>query len=153
MVIRRSNALDGNWEAVYREVAEFRRAAGNSKLKVILATGELCDPAIVYRASMAAIQAGADFIKTSTGKESVNATLDSSAAMLSAIRDWRDSYGRLVGFKAAGGIRTTAQAVQYLRLAKAIMGDSFTEPATFRLGASTLLEDILQNLASVALDS
>ena len=142
IVIRRSHALEGNWEALFDEVAAFKQAAGSSHLKSILATGELGDPTTIYRASIAAIMAGSDFIKTSTGKESVNATLEAAAAMLSAIRDWREGTGHTVGFKAAGGIRSASQAVAYQRLAAEILGEAYLTPLTFRLGASSLLDDV-----------
>jgi deoxyribose-phosphate aldolase len=142
IVIRRSHALEGNWDSLYEEISAFKVAASPAHLKVILATGELADPGTIYRASIVAMQAGADFIKTSTGKESVNATLEAANAMLTAIRDWRDWTGEVVGFKAAGGIRTAQQAVSYQRLAALTLGGVYLDPTTFRLGASSLLDEV-----------
>lgn len=143
IVIRRGLALDGEWEEVYREVSHFRHVAGEAHLKSILGTGDLGSETNVYRASMAALLAGSDFIKTSTGKESVNATPEVATTMLQALARFRQVTGRTVGFKAAGGIRTAQDGVKYVRLARAIMGEGYATPATFRIGASGLLDDVL----------
>ncbi|WP_323122327.1 deoxyribose-phosphate aldolase [Burkholderia alba] len=128
---------------VGRTLVEQARAASAGRcLKVILETGELRDAALIRRASEIAIEAGADFIKTSTGKVPVNATLDAAAAMLAAIRD----AGRPVGFKAAGGVRSAEEAAAYLSLAEHELGAGYTVPATFRFGASSLLASLLETL-------
>ncbi|MGU7773332.1 deoxyribose-phosphate aldolase [Burkholderia sp. MR1-5-21] len=123
-------------------VASCRVAAGDKCLKVILETGELKDPALIRQASEIAIDAGADFIKTSTGKVAVNATLEAAEAMLATIRD----AGRAVGFKAAGGVRSVHEAAAYLALAERELGAGYTVPATFRFGASSLLGSLLATL-------
>lgn len=147
IVIQRGKALGGEWNDLYREVRAFREAAGQAHLKVILETGELKVPDLIYAAAMASMLAGADFVKTSTGKTSINATLDAAGAMLNAIRVFKDQTGSTVGFKAAGGIRTAVDAVSYLRLASAAMGNDYAQPATFRIGASSLLDDVEKALA------
>jgi deoxyribose-phosphate aldolase len=134
--------LAGDVQVGRELVAQSRVAAGDKCLKVILETGELRDAALIRRASEIAIDAGADFIKTSTGKVSVNATLDAAAAMLAAIRE----AGRTVGFKAAGGVRTAHEAAAYLALAERELGVGYTVPAKFRFGASSLLGNLLATL-------
>lgn len=146
IVIERSHVLRGEWRAVYEEVAAFREACGPAHLKAILATGELGTLRNVGRASMVCMMAGADFIKTSTGKEAANATLPVGLVMVRAIREYRDRTGLRVGFKPAGGIRTAAQALHWLILMKEELGDSWLQPDLFRLGASTLLTDIERQL-------
>lgn len=129
--------------AVGRElVAQCRAAAGGKCLKVILETGALSEPALIRQASEIAIEAGADFLKTSTGKVAVNATLEAAGIMLAVIR----SADRTVGFKAAGGVRSTHEAAAYLTLAERLLGAGFTTPATFRFGASGLLGNLLATL-------
>ncbi|WP_346797240.1 deoxyribose-phosphate aldolase [Halomonas sp. Bachu 37] len=124
-------------------VKACKTACGDTAdLKVILETGELGDPALIRRAAELAIEGGADFIKTSTGKVAVNATLEAAEIMLETIRD----SGRVVGFKAAGGVRTTAEAASYLALASEIMGDDWLDAVHFRFGASSLLGDLLATL-------
>lgn len=134
--------LDGAPDVGRLLVEACREACGGATLKVILESGELKDPALIRQAAEIAITAGADFIKTSTGKVAVNATLESAEIMLETIRD----SGRDVGFKAAGGIRTTEDAKAYLDLAARIMGEAWISPAHFRFGASGLLDALLATL-------
>ncbi len=146
VVITRGHVLTGQWEALYDEVRAFRAACGSAHLKVILATGELATLSNVARASWVAMQAGADFIKTSTGKESVNATLPVSLAMVRQIREYRERTGYCVGYKPAGGIRTAKQAIDFLLLMNEELGREWLEPHLFRFGASSLLTDIERQL-------
>ncbi|MEM6429736.1 MAG: deoxyribose-phosphate aldolase, partial [Deinococcota bacterium] len=138
--------LTGNWQALYDEVVLFREACGDAHLKAILATGELGTLRNVHKASMVAMMAGADFIKTSTGKESVNATLPVSLVMVRAIRTYLEQTGIQVGFKPAGGIRTAKDALSWLALMKDELGRPWLEPHLFRFGASSLLGDIERQL-------
>lgn len=142
MVITRAWVLEHDWNALYEEVRAVRNACGDAHLKVILATGELGTLRNVAKASLVSMMAGADFIKTSTGKESVNATLPFGLVMARAIRDYRDRTGFCVGFKPAGGIRTAKQALDWLILMKEELGSLWLSPELFRLGASSLLSDI-----------
>lgn len=146
IVITRAHVLTGNWQALYDEVQQFRAACGDAHLKAILATGELATLTNVARASVVAMQAGADFIKTSTGKEAANATLPYALVMARMIRDYHERTGHAVGFKPAGGIRTAKQALEYLILMKEELGDRWLRPDLFRFGASTLLTDIERQL-------
>jgi deoxyribose-phosphate aldolase len=146
VVITRSHALTGRWEALYDEIEAFRAACGPAHLKVILGTGELQTLTNVYRASQVAMAAGADFIKTSTGKESVNATLPVGLTMLRAIRDYHGLTGHWVGFKPAGGIRTARQSLDWMVLVREEIGSAFLRPSLFRFGASSLLGDIERQL-------
>ncbi|MDX1675099.1 MAG: deoxyribose-phosphate aldolase [Longimicrobiales bacterium] len=146
IVITRGHVLRGDWEAVFDEVKAFREAAGPAHLKAILGTGDLSTLTNVARASRVAMMAGADFIKTSTGKESVNATLPVGLTMVRAIRDYGERTGHIVGFKPAGGIRTAKEALAWLILMKEELGDEWTRPALFRFGASSLLGDIERQL-------
>ncbi|MHB1310791.1 MAG: deoxyribose-phosphate aldolase [Gemmatimonadaceae bacterium] len=146
VVITRGHVLTGAWEALYDEVQAFRDACGEAHLKVILATGELATLSNVARASWVAMQAGADFIKTSTGKESVNATLPVSLAMVRQIREYRERTGFCIGYKPAGGIRTAKQALEFLLLMNEELGREWLEPHLFRFGASSLLTDIERQL-------
>lgn len=146
VVITRGHVLTGHWEALYDEVRAFRAACGEAHLKVILATGELATLSNVARASWVAMQAGADFIKTSTGKEGVNATLPVSLAMVRQIREYRERTGYCVGYKPAGGIRTARQAIEFLLLMNEELGREWLEPHLFRFGASSLLSDIERQL-------
>src|ERR687885_662535 len=146
VVITRAHVLTGDWRALYDEVRTFRAACGEAHMKAILATGELATLTNVGRASMVAMQAGADFIKTSTGKEPVNATLPFALVMVRAIREYFEQTGYAVGFKPAGGIRTAKQALEYLYLMKEELGDRWLKPDLFRLGASSLLTDIERQL-------
>ena len=146
VVITRGHVLTGEWQHLYDEVRAFREACGAAHLKVILATGELATLTNVARASWVAMQAGADFIKTSTGKEGVNATLPVSLAMVRQIREYRERTGFLVGYKPAGGIRTAKQSLEFLMLMNEELGREWLEPHLFRFGASSLLTDLERQL-------
>lgn len=146
IVISRRHVLTGNWQALYDEMQAFRAACGEAHVKAILATGELGHLRNVARASLVCMMAGADFIKTSTGKESVNATLPVSLVMIRAIRDYYDRTGIRVGYKPAGGISKAKDAVTYLALMKEELGDRWLRPDLFRFGASSLLGDIERQL-------
>uniref|UniRef100_A0A8C5KZC6 deoxyribose-phosphate aldolase n=1 Tax=Jaculus jaculus TaxID=51337 RepID=A0A8C5KZC6_JACJA len=130
------------WEHLQKEIRQFRKASGDARVKTILATGELGSLTNVYKASLVAMMAGSDFIKTSTGKETVNATLPVAIVMLRAIRDFFWKTGTKVGFKPAGGIRTAKDALVWLSLVKEELGDEWLTPELFRIGASSLLSDI-----------
>lgn len=147
VVISRAHVLTGNWKALYEEVQAFRAACGPAHLKVILATGECGTLRNVAIASHVAMQAGADFIKTSTGKEAVNATLPVGLVMVRAARDYFQRTGHKVGFKPAGGIRTAKQALEWMILMKEELGNEWLQPELFRFGASTLLTDIERQLS------
>jgi deoxyribose-phosphate aldolase len=146
IVISRRHVLTQNWAALYDEVKRFRDACGDAHLKTILATGELGSLRNVARASLICMMAGADFIKTSTGKESVNATLPVSLVMVRAIRDYYEQTGFKVGYKPAGGISKAKDALTYLSLIKEELGNSWLNPELFRFGASSLLGDIERQL-------
>jgi deoxyribose-phosphate aldolase len=146
IVITRAHVLTGNWPALYEEVRAFRAACGDAHMKAILATGELATLGNVARASVVAMQAGADFIKTSTGKEGVNATLPFALVMTRTIRDYHEQTGYAVGFKPAGGIRTAKNALEYMYLMKDELGERWLRPDLFRFGASALLTDIERQL-------
>ena len=146
IVISRRHALTGDWQALYDEIAAYRAACGDAHLKAILATGELQTLENVARASWVAMMAGSDFIKTSTGKEGVNATLDVSLVMVRAIREFQAETGQTVGYKPAGGISSAKGALQYLALMKEELGERWLQPALFRFGASSLLTDIERQL-------
>jgi deoxyribose-phosphate aldolase len=146
IVISRRHVLTGNWQALYDEMKEFRAACGDAHVKAILATGELQTLRNVARASYVCMMAGADFIKTSTGKESVNATLPVSLTMIRAIRDYHQRTGIRVGYKPAGGISKAKDALVYLALIKDELGDRWLQPDLFRFGASSLLGDIERQL-------
>jgi deoxyribose-phosphate aldolase len=146
VVITRAHVLTGDWPALHDEVRRFRDACGDAHLKVILATGELATLTNVARASQVAMMAGADFIKTSTGKESVNAILPVGLVMARQIRDYHERTGHLVGFKPAGGIRTAKQSLDWLLLMKEELGDRWLRPDLFRFGASGLLTDVERQL-------
>ncbi|MGR3836894.1 MAG: deoxyribose-phosphate aldolase [Cognatishimia sp.] len=146
IVISRRHVLKGNWQALYDEMRAFREACGDAHVKAILATGELGTLRNVARASLVCMMAGADFIKTSTGKESVNATLPVSLVMIRAIRDYYDRTGFRVGYKPAGGISKAKDALVYLALIKEELGDRWLQPDLFRFGASSLLGDIERQL-------
>ena len=146
IVITRAHVLTENWRALYDEVRAFREACGDAHLKTILATGELGTLRNVARASVVCMMAGADFIKTSTGKEPVNATLPVGLVMARAIRDYRERTGHMVGLKPAGGIRTAKDALDWLVLIKEELGDRWLRPDLFRFGASALLTDIERQL-------
>jgi deoxyribose-phosphate aldolase len=146
IVITRAHALDRDWSALYDEVAAMREACGQAHLKAILGAGDLKTLRNVYAASMVAMQAGADFIKTSTGKEDVNATLPVSLVMVRALRDYRERAGVDIGFKPAGGLRTAKDALAWLILMKEEVGLPWMQPDLFRIGASGLLTDIERQL-------
>jgi len=146
IVISRRHALTGNWQALYDEMCEMREACGDAHVKAILATGELGTLRNVARASLVCMMAGADFIKTSTGKEPVNATLPVTLIMIRAIRDYQERTGIKVGYKPAGGISKAKDAVVYLAMIKDELGDRWLQPDLFRFGASSLLGDIERQL-------
>ncbi|MEM5520491.1 deoxyribose-phosphate aldolase [Sulfitobacter sp. AS59] len=146
IVISRRHVLSGDWQALYDEMRAFRTACGDAHVKAILATGELGSLRNVARASLVCMMAGADFIKTSTGKESVNATLPVTLVMIRAIRDYFDRTGIRVGYKPAGGISKAKDAITYLALIKEELGDRWLRPDLFRFGASSLLGDIERQL-------
>lgn len=146
IVISRRLVLEGRWEALYDEMRAFREACGPAHVKAILATGELGTLRNVARASLVCMMAGADFIKTSTGKESVNATLPVSLVMVRAIREYHARTGFRVGYKPAGGISKAKDAITYLALMKEELGDRWLRPDLFRFGASSLLGDIERQL-------
>lgn len=147
IVISREHVLTGNWQQLYDEVQEMRAACGESHLKAILATGELGTLRNVGMASLVCMMAGADFIKTSTGKENVNATLEFGLVMVRAIREYLDVTGHKVGFKPAGGIRTAKDALNWQILMKEELGDEWLFSSLFRFGASSLLTDIERQLS------
>jgi deoxyribose-phosphate aldolase len=146
IVLFREQVLKQEWLALYDEVAAMREACGAAHMKAILATGDLKSLRNVYKASMVAMQAGADFIKTSTGKEDVNATLPVSLTMVRALRDYYDNTGFQIGFKPAGGLRTAKDAMAWQILMKEELGRRWLEPDLFRIGASTMLADIERQL-------
>ncbi len=146
IVITREHALTGNWQALYDEVRACKEACGPAHMKTILATGDLQTLRNVARASWVAMMAGSDFIKTSTGKEGINATLPVTLVMLRAIRDYRETTGHVVGYKPAGGISTAKDALAYLALVKEELGNDWLQPNLFRFGASSLLADIERQL-------
>ena len=146
IVITRAHVFSGNWEALYQEIKSFREACGDSHLKTILGTGELGSLRNVAKASLVCMMAGADFIKTSTGKEPQNATLPVSLVMLRMIRDYHQKTGHRMGFKPAGGIRTAKQALEWQILMNEELGREWLEPELFRFGASGLLTDIERQL-------
>jgi deoxyribose-phosphate aldolase len=146
IVISRAHVLTGDWQALYDEVKAFREACGDAHLKAILATGELGTLRNVAMASQVCMMAGSDFIKTSTGKETTNATIPVSLVMVRAIREYEEQTGYKIGFKPAGGIRSAKQALDWLIMMKEELGDAWLQPELFRLGASTLLSDIERQL-------
>jgi deoxyribose-phosphate aldolase len=149
IVITRSHVLTEDWRALYDEVRAMRETCGDAHIKTILATGELGTLRNVARASVVCMMAGADFIKTSTGKEPVNATLPVGLVMARAIRDFRERTGHMVGLKPAGGIRTAKDALDWLVLIKEELGDRWLRPDLVRFGASSLLTDIERQLEHV----
>lgn len=146
IVISRRHVLEGNWQALYDETREMRAACGDAHMKAILATGELGSLRNVARASMVAMMGGSDFIKTSTGKESVNATLPVSLVMIRALRDYGDKTGYQIGYKPAGGVSKAKDSLNYLMLMNEELGRDWLEPDLFRFGASSLLGDIERQL-------
>ena len=150
MVINRGAFLSGRYQEVYDEIVAVKDACGGAHLKVILETGELATYDNVRRASWLAMLAGGDFIKTSTGKVPVAATLPVTLVMLEAVRDFRDATGRQVGVKPAGGIRTTKDAIKYLVVVNETAGADWLDPDWFRFGASSLLNDLLMQRTKLA---
>jgi deoxyribose-phosphate aldolase len=150
IVISREYVLNGEWRKLYDEVKAFREACGEAHMKAIIATGELGTLKNIMRASLVCMQAGSDFIKTSTGKEPTNATIGGSLVMLRAIRQYYEQTGVQVGFKPAGGIRSAKQALDWMILMKEELDDEWLQPNLFRLGASALINDIERQLAHFA---
>ncbi|PHR92700.1 MAG: deoxyribose-phosphate aldolase [Robiginitomaculum sp.] len=150
IVIERHMVLCEDWQALYKMIQKCREACGEAHIKVILGTGELGTLTNVAKASMIAMMAGADFIKTSTGKESVNATLPVSLVMVRMIRDYQEMTGYKIGYKPAGGIGDAKTALLYLILMKEELGDEWLSPELFRIGASSLLTDIERQLEHCA---
>ena len=146
VVITRAHVFGAEWQRLYDEIVAFKDACGPAHLKVILGTGDLTTLRFVAKASLVAMMAGADFIKTSTGKETVNATLPVGLVMVRAIREFAEETGLAVGFKPAGGIRTAKQSVEWLMLMKEELGNSWLQPHLFRMGASSMLGDIERQL-------
>jgi deoxyribose-phosphate aldolase len=146
IVITRGHVLTGNWQALYDEVKSFRAASGDAHMKAILGTGDITTLRNVAKASMVAMMAGADFIKTSTGKESVNATLPVTLVMVRMIREYLEMTGYKVGYKPAGGISTAKDVLNYFIMMKEELGNDWLEPDLFRIGASSLLGDIERQL-------
>jgi len=150
VVITRGHVFAGRWQALYDEIAAFRQACGEAHMKVILGSGDLLTLRNVARAGFVAMMAGADFIKTSTGKEPTNATLPVSLVMVRAIREYAQQTGMAVGFKPAGGIRTAKQSLDWLAMMKEELGLSWLSAELFRIGASGLLGDIERQLEHYA---
>ena len=146
IVISRRHVLTGNWQALHDEIKAYREACGAAHVKAILATGDLSTLENVARAAWVCMLAGADFIKTSTGKESVNATIPVALTMVRSIREYHQRHGFMVGFKPAGGVSTAKSALQYLTVMKEELGNAWLEPHLFRIGASSLLTDIERQL-------
>jgi deoxyribose-phosphate aldolase len=147
VVISRAHVLTGDWKSLYSEIKQFRQTCGDAAhMKAILATGDLGTLKQVYQASLVAMMAGSDFIKTSTGKEAVNATLEVSLVMVRAIREYLERYGYKIGFKPAGGISTAKQAMAWQALMKEELGDEWLKNDLFRIGASSLLTDLERQL-------
>jgi len=146
VVIARNYVLTGDWQAMYDELQQFRKACGEAHMKTILATGDLGTLKQVYQASLVAMMAGSDFIKTSTGKEPTNATLEVSLVMTRAIREYLERYGYKIGFKPAGGISSAKQAMAWQSLMKEELGDDWLRNDLFRFGASSLLTDLERQL-------
>ena len=146
VVITRSHVFGAKWQALYDEIATFKEACGAAHLKVILGTGDLLTLRNVEKASMVAMMAGADYIKTSTGKEATNATIPVGLVMTRAIRDYLDKTGMVVGFKPAGGIRTAKQSIEWLSMIKEELGNNWMQKELFRFGASGMLGDIERQL-------
>ena len=146
VVITRAHVFGADWQALYDEIATFKEACGSSHLKVILGTGDLLTLRNVAKASTVAMMAGADFIKTSTGKEATNATIPVGLVMVRAIREYLDRTGMVVGFKPAGGIRTAKQSMEWLSMMKEELGNNWMQSELFRFGASGMLGDIERQL-------
>lgn len=150
MVLGVGEFLSGNYEKVFEDIAEIKAACGNAKLKVILETGALETAENIYKASIFAMEAGADFIKTSTGKEIAAASPEAAYVMTRAIKEFTEKSGRKVGFKPAGGISTTEEALKYYAIVKENLGDEWLNNKLFRIGASRLANDIMKALGEEA---
>ncbi len=148
IVLSLSNFLDGNEDASAEEISLIKEAIGSAHLKVILESGTLHNPELIYKASMLAICAGADFIKTSTGKTEPAATPEAAIAMCIAIKDYYIQTGKKIGFKPAGGISTTEDAILYLTIVKSILGEEWLNPSLFRIGASRLANHLLSSITN-----
>ncbi len=146
VVITRAHVLTGDWVSLYDEIQLFRAACGDAHMKTILAVGELATLTQIYQASLVAIMAGSDFIKTSTGKEPVNATIENGLVMVRAIRDYLERTGYVVGFKPAGGISSAKKVLVWQALMKDELGDAWLRPELFRIGASSLITDLDRQL-------
>ncbi|XP_015121679.1 deoxyribose-phosphate aldolase [Diachasma alloeum] len=144
IVIDRSLVENENWEELFRQISEMRKACGDKHMKTILSTGDLSSVYHVYKAAMVAMSAGSNFIKTSTGKESVNATLEVGIVICEAIKEFTKWTGVKVGFKPAGGIKTSLQALQWVNLVSEILGEEWLDKKLFRIGASSLLDDLVE---------
>ncbi|KJH40728.1 deoxyribose-phosphate aldolase [Dictyocaulus viviparus] len=153
IVISRAAALEDDWETVYNEVSALKTACGSAHLKTILATGDLKTLSNVYKASWASILAGSNFIKTSTGKETTNATLEVAFVMCAAIKRWHKITGKKVGFKPAGGIKTLQEGLSYVALVKEILGTEWLTPNLFRIGASSLLSNCIGGAERLIIDA
>lgn len=148
IVISVGEFLEGNYEFVYEEIRQLKEACGNAHLKVILETGAIKDPKLIWEASIIAMDAGADFIKTSTGKIPVAATLDAAYVMCKAIKAFNTKNKRKIGFKPAGGIVTTEEAISFYAVVKQILGDKWLDNKLFRIGASRLANNLLTDILS-----
>ncbi|VDD90198.1 unnamed protein product [Enterobius vermicularis] len=146
IVINRAAALEQNWKLVHDEIAEMKKTCGAAHMKTILATGELQNNENIYKASYTGILAGSDFIKTSTGKEAVNANLEVAYVMCTAIKRYYDATGKRIGFKPAGGLKTAEDALGFWVLVETMLGKEWLVPELFRFGASSLLNNILKVL-------
>ena len=146
IVINRNHVLKADWINLYNEIKLFREACKNTHLKTIIATGDIMTFRNIAKASLVCMMAGADFIKTSTGKENINSTIPFSLVMVRAIRDYFDKTNFKVGFKAAGGIKSAKESISYLTLIKEELGNDWLNPSLFRIGASSLLGDIERQL-------
>jgi deoxyribose-phosphate aldolase len=153
VVIRREWPLTGKWDLLHEEISELRAAAGDAHLKVILGTGEHETLNQIARSALTAMLAGADFVKTSTGKERVNATLPAGLAMAKAVREFYEETGTAAGIKPAGGIRTAAEALRWRRLVGEELGQEWTDATLFRIGASGLLDNIVTSLEAAVVSS
>ncbi len=150
MVLGVGEFLSGNYEKVFEDISEIKAACGASKLKVILETGALVKPESIYIASILALEAGADFIKTSTGKEVTAATVEAAYVMTLAIKAFEEKSGRKVGFKPAGGISNTEEALKYYTIVKENLGEAWLNNGLFRIGASRLANDLMKSLGEEA---
>lgn len=146
IVINRTFPLTGNWQHLYNEVRACKKQCGSAKLKVILATGELKEAHLIYKSAMVSMMAGADFVKTSTGMEAVNATLEAGYVMMKAIKKYLDYTEIQIGIKPAGGIRTADEALAWFALLNNELGSEWSDKQLFRIGASSLLNDLVKQL-------